>query len=91
MTLLQLAGALPAVIFPAASLAQLLAIWRRRSADGVSIATWMMVGIGNVVLFAYNGLYTDLVNISALLGAAVLNFCVAGTAVYFQRTRPTPK
>lgn len=90
MSLLQLAGVLPAIIFPAASLAQLLAIWRRRSADGVSIATWVLVGIGNISLFVYNGLYTDPFNISALLGAAVLNFCVAATAIYFQRFR-TPR
>jgi uncharacterized protein with PQ loop repeat len=88
MTLLQLAGILPAIIFPAASLAQLIAIWRRRSAAGVSVTTWLLVGVGNVSLFIYNGLYTDIVNIAALLGAAFLNFCVAGMAIYFQRVRP---
>jgi hypothetical protein len=40
-----------------------------------------------VSLFAYNGLYTDIFNIAALLGAAVLNFCVAAMAIYFQRSR----
>lgn len=85
MSLLQLVGILPAIIFPAASLSQLLAIWRRRSAEGVSVATWLLVGVGNVSLFLYNGLYTDIFNIVALLGAALLNFCVAGTVIYFQR------
>jgi len=85
MSLLQIAGILPAIIFPAASLAQLLAIWKRQSAEGVSVATWLLVGVGNVSLFVYNGLYTDIFNIAALLGAAVLNFCVAGMAIYFQR------
>ena len=85
MSLLQLAGILPAIIFPAASLAQLIAILRRRSAEGVSIATWVLVGIGNISLFVYNGIYTNIFNILALLGAAALNFCVAVLAVYYQR------
>lgn len=87
MSWLQLAGIIPAIIFPTASLAQLMAILRRRSAEGVSVATWLLVGVGNLSLFLYNGLYTDIFNIAALLGAAVLNFCVAGTAIYFQRRR----
>ena len=85
MSLLQMLGIIPAIIFPAASLSQLLAILRRRSADGVSVTTWVLVGIGNIALYVYNGLYADIFNIAALLGAAFLNFCVAGTAIYFQR------
>ncbi len=87
MSWLQLAGIIPAIIFPTASLAQLLAILKRRSAEGVSVATWLLVGVGNLSLFLYNGLYTDIFNIAALLGAAILNFVVAGTAIYFQRLR----
>jgi uncharacterized protein with PQ loop repeat len=83
MSWLQLAGLIPAIIFPAASLAQLIAILRRHSAEGVSVATWLLVGVGNVALYLYNGIYTDVFNIAALLGAAVLNFCVAATAILF--------
>ena len=51
------------------------------------MATWVLVGVGNLSLFIYNGLYTDIFNIAALLGAAILNFCVAGTVIYFQHRR----
>jgi len=91
MSLLQLAGIIPAIIFPAASLSQLVAIARRRSADGVSVATWVLVAIANISLFIYTEKYMDVVNIIALLGAAVLNICVASLAVFYQRqTLPSP-
>ncbi|MET0377887.1 MAG: hypothetical protein ABW049_02755 [Spongiibacteraceae bacterium] len=84
MSWLQLAGIIPAIIFPAASLSQLLTIARRKSADGVSVTTWVMVAIANISLFIYSGNYADPLNIIALLGAAALNVCVAGLAIYFQ-------
>jgi uncharacterized protein with PQ loop repeat len=91
MSLLQLAGIIPAIIFPAASLSQLVAIARRRSADGVSVATWVLVAIANISLFIYTEKYMDVVNIIALLGAAILNICVASLAVFYQRqTLPSP-
>ena len=91
MALLQLAGIIPAIIFPAASLSQLVAIARRRSAEGVSVTTWVLVAIANISLFIYTEKYADIVNIVALLGAAVLNICVAGLAVFYQRkTSPSP-
>lgn len=90
MSLLQLAGIIPAIIFPAASLSQLAAIARRRSADGVSVATWVLVAIANISLFIYTEKYADVINIIALLGAAALNICVASLALFYQRqTRPT--
>ena len=85
MSLLQWAGIIPAIIFPAASLSQLVAIARRRSAEGVSIATWVLVAIANISLFIYTEKYTDIINIIALLGAALLNICVASLAVFYQR------
>jgi uncharacterized protein with PQ loop repeat len=85
MSWLQLAGLIPAIIFPAASLSQLIVILRRKSAEGVSIATWLMVTVANISLFIYSEKYTDLLNIFALLGAATLNICVAAAALYYQR------
>lgn len=85
MSLLQLAGIIPAIIFPAASLSQLVAIARRRSADGVSVATWILVAIANISLFIYTEKYADVINIIALLGAAALNICVASLALFYQR------
>ncbi len=83
--LLNLIGLIPAVIFPAASLVQLAAILKRRQADGVSILTWVMVGVANVSLFVYTQKYGDVLTIMALMGTAVLNFSVAATAWYFQQ------
>lgn len=87
MSWLQLAGLIPAIVFPLASLSQLIAIARRRSAEGVSIATWLMVGFANISLFIYSEKYVDLLNIIALLGAALLNFCVASMAIFYQRSQ----
>lgn len=83
--LLELIGIVPAVFFPAASLVQLIAILRRQSARGVSFWSWTMVGVSNICLFTYTQKYDDLITIMALMGAAVLNFAVAFTALYFHR------
>ena len=82
---LELIGLVPAIFFPAASLVQLLAMLRRGNASGVSFWSWSMVGISNVCLFTYTQRYDDVITILALMGAAVLNFAVAFTALYYQR------
>lgn len=85
--LLELIGLVPAVFFPTASLVQLVAMLRRGNATGVSVMSWSMVGVSNVCLFAYTRQYDDPITIMALMGAAVLNFCVAGTALYMQQQK----
>ncbi len=81
MTFTQIAGTLPAVIFPAATGFQFIRIIRERSAAGVSAATWIMFGIANVALYIYAERYTEWQTIAGLLLTAVLDFGIAGLAI----------
>ena len=82
---IQIAGAIPAIIFPLASLTQLYAVVSRRNADGVSALTWFFCGIANICLYVYTQKYDEWEAIVAFLGSSVLNFAVCGLALYYRR------
>lgn len=85
MTIDQLAGWLPAVVFPVASLAQLLAILRTRDARGVSILSWSLFALANLALYVYVGRYAEPQAILSCLLTATLNVCVVAAAIRFRR------
>jgi hypothetical protein len=81
MNLSQIAGILPAIVFPAATGFQLLRIFRARSAAGVSAATWILFGLANVALYVYTEHYADWQSIIGMLLTALLDFGVAVMAL----------
>ncbi|MGK7898119.1 MAG: hypothetical protein AB4372_32000 [Xenococcus sp. (in: cyanobacteria)] len=46
-----LAGWIPAIVLPTATTSQLVKITRSKSAQGVSLTTWLLFGIANVGLY----------------------------------------
>lgn len=93
MSLAQIAGILPAVVFPAATLLQLLKIVRRRSAAGVNVWTWLLFGFANVAIYFYAERYTEWQAIVGMLLTAVLDFIIVGVAlmVYPKRAESPAK
>lgn len=87
MSLSQVAGVLPAVVFPAATALQLLQIVRRRSAAGVSVTTWLLFGFANVGLYFYTERYTEWQSIVGMLLTALLDFVIVALA--WRDRRPT--
>lgn len=81
MTLSQIAGILPAVVFPTATALQLAQIVRTRSTAGVSVATWTMFGFANIALYLYTERYTEWQSIVGLLLTAAIDFAIAALAV----------
>lgn len=77
-------GWVPAVIFPAASGLQLLAILHRRSAQGVSIPAWGLFAVANLCLFVYTEKYDEVESIIGALGTSVLNVCIVIAALKFR-------
>lgn len=75
--LITFCGWLPAVIIPTATLLQLSAILRKRSAAGVDGLTWFLFGIANVGLYIYTEKYWDVQSLVGLLGSAVMDFAIA--------------
>lgn len=80
-TIVNLSGWLPAVIIPMATLIQLVDIFKRRSAAGVSWLTWFLFGIANIGLYVYTEKYSSIQSIVGLLGPATLDFAIATLAI----------
>ena len=81
MTFTQLAGILPAIVFPAATLVQLLRILRARSSANVSISTWLLFGFANLAIYVYAERYTEWQAILGMLVTAVLDFVIVAVAL----------
>lgn len=52
-----LAGWVPAAIFPGASLLQLIKLLKSRSVEGVSLATWLLFVLANLGMYAFTEKY----------------------------------
>lgn len=86
--LTNIAGWIPAVILPVATFLQLAKISKLKSAQGVSISTWLLFGFANLGLYVYTEKYFALQTIIGLLGTAVMDFVIVGMIVVFRRTAP---
>ena len=87
MTLTHLAGFLPAVVFPSATVVQLARMVRTRSAAGVSISTWLLFGFANLAIYVYAERYGEWQAICGMLLTAVLDFVIVGLALLRYRQR----
>lgn len=74
--LTELAGWIPAIILPAATVSQLIKIVRSRSVEGISLATWLLFGIANVGLYVFTEKYFALQSLLGLLGTAIMDFVI---------------
>ena len=89
MTITQIAGILPAVVFPAATLVQLIRMIRARSSAGLSVATWLLFGFANLAIYIYAERYTEWQAIIGMLFTAGLDFAIVGLAFCrYPRRRP---
>ncbi len=79
--IIEAAGWLPAVIFPAATSFQLVAMLRSRSNQGVSWLTWTLFGIANISVYIYTEKYLAVQTIVGFLGTALLDFMIAAMAL----------
>ena len=85
--LVNFAGWIPAIILPAATLFQLVKIARLKTAEGVSLMTWLLFGIANLALYIYTEKYFDLQPLIGLIGTALLNFVIVGLVLRFRTNR----
>ena len=84
-TITNIAGWIPAVVLPIAALSQLFTIARRKSADGVSLITWLLFAIANIGLYIFTEKYFSLQSIIGLLGTAVINFIIVGMIIALRK------
>jgi uncharacterized protein with PQ loop repeat len=87
MTFAQIAGILPAIVFPAATLLQLFRIIRSRSCTGVNVSTWFLFGLANIAIYIYAERYDEWQAIIGMLLTAVLDFVIVGLVLFTNRKR----
>ena len=85
--IIDISGWLPAIIFPAATLIQLLAILQSRSTHGVCWSTWMLFGVANIAVYIYTEKYLAVQTIVGFLGTALLDFIIAGLTIKGRATQ----
>lgn len=56
-TLIHIAGWIPGVVLPTATLLQLIKIARVKSVEGVSLMTWLLFGFANLGLYVFTEKY----------------------------------
>ena len=85
MTIPQIAGYLPAVIFPAGTLLQLIQLYKSKSSKGFSQTAWSLFALGNLAMFIYTEKYTDLQAISGLLLTFVLQIGIVALIIRYRK------
>ncbi len=84
---LEIAGWVPAIVFPIATFLQLFKILKEKSADGISLIAWLLFGFSNIGLYLYAEKYFSLQSIFGLLGTAFIDFLVVGCAIILNRKK----
>lgn len=84
--LINVAGWIPAVFLPAATLMQLIRLLKTRQAEGVSALTWFLFGFANLGIYIFTEKYFALQSILAQLLTAILNFVIVGMILLMRRT-----
>ncbi len=85
MNIIELIGYIPAIIFPAATLIQLVYLLKTKSAQGVSASTWFAFAIGNLSLYVYTEKYDALQSIFGQLVTAVIQFYIVFLVYKYRR------
>ncbi|MEM9092214.1 MAG: hypothetical protein AAGC93_26220 [Cyanobacteria bacterium P01_F01_bin.53] len=82
-----LAGWIPAVVLPTATISQLVKIAKSQSSEGVSLTTWLLFGVANVGLYVFTEKYFALQSLIGLLGTAIMDFAIVFMIVFMRRNQ----
>ncbi|MCK5807943.1 hypothetical protein KAH37_03045 [bacterium] len=72
MSIIDLIGFIPAVIFPAATLLQVIHLLKVKNSEGVSALSWAAFAIGNISVYIYMEKYSEIQAIATFIGTFVL-------------------
>ncbi len=82
---INVAGWIPAITLPLATLFQLRQLLKTRSAEGVSIMTWLLFGFANLGIYIFTEKYFVIQSMLAQLLTAILNFVIVGILLFYKR------
>ncbi|SHO57082.1 hypothetical protein [Vibrio quintilis] len=88
MTIIDIIGYIPAIIFPVATLSQLFHLLKTKSSAGVSLITWVAFATGNVSLYIYTEKYNELQTIAGLLLTAILQVAIVLLILKYRTPKP---
>lgn len=74
--IIEIAGWVPAIVIPIATLIQLFTILINKNINGVSWIAWFLFGLANIGLYIYSEKYYALQTIIGLLGSALIDFII---------------
>jgi uncharacterized protein with PQ loop repeat len=76
LSLIEIFGIIPAIVFPIATIIQLVHLVKAKTSEGVSPITWAAFALGNVSLYIYTEKYSQLQSIIGLLVTSVLQLAI---------------
>ncbi|WP_426357275.1 hypothetical protein ACPUVO_12460 [Pseudocolwellia sp. HL-MZ19] len=76
MSFIEVFGYIPAIVFPTATIIQLIHLIKSKTSEGVSPFTWGAFAIGNVSLYIYTEKYSQLQSIIGLLFTSILQIVI---------------
>ena len=85
MDLVEFFGYIPAIIFPAATLVQLLHLFKSKTSEGVSAFAWGAFAIGNVSLYIYTEKYAEFQSIVGLLVTSFLQLFIIALVFKYRK------
>ena len=86
LSLIELVGYIPAIIFPVATIIQLLHMLKTKTSEGVSPVAWGAFALGNVSLYIYTEKYYELQSIIGLLVTSVLQLIIIVLVFKYRKT-----
>lgn len=78
--IIELCGWLPGIVFPTASILQLVKLIQSKTSEGVSVITWFLFAFANIGTFVYIQKYTAPQTFGYLIAASA-QFCIVFIAL----------
>lgn len=85
MSIVEVMGYVPAIVFPTATVLQLIHLFKTKSSEGVSTIAWVAFALGNVSLYIYTEKYTEIQSIVGLLLTSVLQIGIIFLAMNYRK------
>jgi len=91
MRIIDLIGFIPAVIFPAATLLQVIHLLKVKKSEGVSALSWAAFAIGNVSVYIYMEKYSEIQAIATFLGTFFLQIYLVVLVLKYRKAEKKQK
>ncbi len=89
MSFIEVFGYIPAIVFPTATIIQLIHLIKSKTSEGVSPFTWGAFAIGNVSLYIYTEKYSQLQSIIGLLLTSILQIVIIVLVFKYRVNNPS--